>query len=470
MLFDYIKKKSVSISIKMTLIFSLLSSLFLLIALTATYIYISYNFETANRSEIENKFQMLSAIYSNRGLHGLDDFFSVEKNKISNSKIIVCVRGPREEIFYYKPSNDEEAASRDEFLKKVNENQIQNGWISLQTSGDEDRIDVYRNQIDKGIELLVAKSSDDADIILDRILSIFITILILFIFLSFVVGIFYSNKFLQPIRKLNKTISEIEKSGLSHRVELGMARDELRFLGEAFNRMIDKIEKLVVMMTESLDHVAHDIRTPLTKIVMVSENAITSQNSELMRDALSETMLGANQIAELVSQLLSISEAEAGILKLKYENCDVQRIIQQVIEVYEFIANEKEIQINFKNKYDEKIFWNFDRKRTQQAIANLVDNAIKYSPNNSRVEIFLEVKENELIIGVSDEGCGVSEEDFSKIWERLYRGDKSRSQYGLGLGLAIVKANILAHSGRVKAERLKIGMKFMIQLPQKSLG
>ncbi|MBW1732423.1 MAG: HAMP domain-containing histidine kinase [Deltaproteobacteria bacterium] len=147
---------------------------------------------------------------------------------------------------------------------------------------------------------------------------------------------------------------------------------------------------------------------------------------------------------------MDISEAETGTMKLDKKQLDLKEVVQRVLELYGYLAEEKNIQINV--RIPEGLSLVADPSRLSQVLANLVDNAIKYSTDGERIEIKAYQSRGNIIINVKDTGRGISKEDLPRIWDRLYRGDQSRSQRGLGLGLSLVKAIVEAHKGTVQVE------------------
>jgi signal transduction histidine kinase len=146
---------------------------------------------------------------------------------------------------------------------------------------------------------------------------------------------------------------------------------------------------------------------------------------------------------------MDISEAETGVLKLNLQKISVSEMVEDVAELYRYVAEDKDILL--KTHCPKDLYVNADPLRMRQVLGNLLDNALKYTPRGGRVDIEADVNAAGIEIFVRDTGPGIAPEELSKIWERLYRGDQSRSQRGLGLGLSLVKAVVQAHKGRVEA-------------------
>ncbi len=162
---------------------------------------------------------------------------------------------------------------------------------------------------------------------------------------------------------------------------------------------------------------------------------------------------------------MDIAEAKAGILKLDRQHIDVSILVQEVVDVYRFIAEEKEIVIN--TDLCMGLFVSADSNRMRQVLGNLLDNAVKYTPTGGRVNVQTRTEAGKVVITVKDTGIGICEKDITKIWDRLYRGDESRSQRGLGLGLSLVKSIVDIHGGYVDvSSEPGSGSTFTIYIPQ----
>jgi len=166
----------------------------------------------------------------------------------------------------------------------------------------------------------------------------------------------------------------------------------------------------------------------------------------------------------MLNTLMDISEAETGTMRLHRERVNLTELVAQAVELYEDVAEEKGVTLE--NQASGEIWVDVDRTRMRQVIANLLDNALKYTPAGGKVEIATSALNGEALLSLDDTGIGISPDELPRIWERLYRGDKSRSERGLGLGLSLVKAIVEAHRGRVTVEsEPDKGSRFVLHLP-----
>jgi signal transduction histidine kinase len=279
-------------------------------------------------------------------------------------------------------------------------------------------------------------------------------------------GAWLAWRAIKPVRAVAATAHRIVATGdLSARVKGPDRDDEVGDLVRQFNTLLERNGNLLRAMREALDNVAHDLRTPLTRLRAGAEAALqTPDNLATAREALADCIEETDRIQRLLETLLDVSAAESGAMKLAREEIDAGGLLQGVAELYALVAEEKSIQLHAAAAPGTRV--RADATRLRQVLANLVDNAVKYTPAGGSVWIEAEPRGDQVVFTVRDTGPGIPPEEQEKIWQRLYRGDYSRSQRGLGLGLSMVKALIEAHGGTVAVTNHPAGgAMFTVDLP-----
>lgn len=277
------------------------------------------------------------------------------------------------------------------------------------------------------------------------------------------ISLYCRRQSLHSIREAEGALEERVEQQANHLLQVE-DNSELHRLYQLLNKLISQNRQLVEEMRDSLDNVAHDLRTPMTRLRSVAEYGLRENTPEQLGEALSDCLEESEKLLSMLTIMMSVAEAESGTMRLALEDVELRGMISEVLNLNEYVAEDKEIELQMDIPAD--IMVHVDKTRMRQVWANLVDNGIKYGRRGGFVKIHANISNGMISVVFADNGMGISPGEQQRIWERLFRGDRSRSQQGLGLGLNYVRAVIEAHGGHVQVKsRLHEGARFEIQLP-----
>lgn len=269
------------------------------------------------------------------------------------------------------------------------------------------------------------------------------------------------------MRKLNITCTEVMQGNNSHRVKLSGADDEFERLGKNLNAMLDRNEALLNAVKESTNALAHDMRTPLSRLRIGLQNVIEKPNvpSHVQEDlALSVGQI--DKLVEMFQNILSIAKAESRTQTDIFTSFDIVTLIRDIIDFYGTFIEDKKQTLTI-SLPQEIVIYRGDRQLVAQSILNLLDNAVKYTPRKGSISISLSQTPEEIRITIADSGPGIPEEFRDKVKERFFRLDASRSEEGTGLGMSLVDAVAKLHHGELLLEDNNPGLKISFVLPRK---
>lgn len=279
-----------------------------------------------------------------------------------------------------------------------------------------------------------------------------------------VIGYLISIFVVTRINRIADTAQEIISTGdLTKRIEIDSGWDDLSFLGDVLNEMLEKIETLMKGVQHITDTVAHDLRTPLARLRNKLEQASLNGQSEKHDDDEVRTSLikDVDNLLKTFNSLLSLSSLESGRQSHKFETFDLEKVILDAVDLYMPLAEEKHQKLSYKGK---AFSYMGDRDLFFQVIANLLDNAIKFTQEQGAIRITFENTKNEKNIVIEDNGPGIPHHSVAKAFDRFYRDQEQQHNEGSGLGLSLVNAVLKLHKSSISLQDNQPGLKVIITL------
>lgn len=331
------------------------------------------------------------------------------------------------------------------------------------------RIRMAYRTIPNGTLLVIGLNQHAADENLQKISYAFLITGLTVLALSILCGWFLACRIVSGIERVGRTADRIADGDYSLRISPNAGDLETDDLIASFNTMTANTETLMRELKTITDDIAHDLRTPLTRMLGRSEIAVTLHpTSEKLQDTLGDNAEDCRRMLALINQMLAISKTESGASRLHRETVDLKKLLERASELFRMPAEQKR-QTLLLELPAEPVFLSADPARLQQLIANLVDNALKFTSENGSIVIQLTESAEEILLSVSDTGCGIPPEECKKVFKRFYRADTSRNLPGNGLGLAMVRAIATAHGGFVSlSSEVGKGSTFTVHFPKRN--
>ena len=428
--------------------------------IATTYALLSFSLQQRDREVVRATLTRYASAYERGGLGLLERVIEAERAGGRYEPLFVRVLGGGAQAVYF--SMPEGWTDFDVARLRPNDD----GWAQLSSGSGGTELEVLSARLPDGALFQVGKSTEPRAELLARVRRALLVAFVLIGLIAAGGGYVLTRSALQPLRALGRTVRDILETGrLGARVPVRDTADPLDELGAQVNALLDRIEGLITAMRGSLDNVAHDLRTPMMRLRAAAEAGLrTGPDARDPREALADCLEEAERVAAMLDTLMDISEAEVGAMRLSRERLDLAEVVRDAVTLYSDVAEDKHIALQ--SHCAPGVCVSADRNRLRQVVANLLDNAIKYTPAGGRVEVQTALDGAEAVLTVADTGAGIPAGELPRIWERLYRGDASRSERGLGLGLSLVKAIVEAHGGRVEATSAPgQGSTFVVRLP-----
>ena len=416
------------------------------ILLSITFAFFSYDFFNSVNASLESELDELEQQYLSSGADSIDSFVEqrASENKFSRFAFILV--------------NQQQEKIAGDLLFWPDYKVWSDGWLSFEMSFQtyNNNTQVYNflareRQLDGGYKLLVARFSDDVRRNIQLVAGAIIWGMVIMILLGLLGGLITSLMTLHRVEVINDTIYDIMEGNFTHRIPVKEPLDDFQRLAMGINNMLDRIEGAMNDVRDVSNSIAHDLRTPLTRLrnnLSSLEKRSAPQNTEMVREMLEE----ADNLLSTFSALLRIAQVESGAKRANFSPLDMSKIVDDVVELYEPLAADKHQTL--KLDCEKGLHLVGDKDLLFQMLANLMDNAIKYTPAGLGIQVNLKQSLSRhgrwAELEVIDSGPGIPKDKREKVFQRFYRVDESRGlSPGNGLGLALVKAVAKLHHGEI---------------------
>ncbi len=409
-------------------------------------------------STIQAEIQGLAERYDQEGLQGLTELIAerVNRQQATGNSIYLLT------TFTLQPL----VGNLDRWPKNAS---INNDWIEFRLEINEQtnethlaRAKIFRLPGDHG--LLVGRDIHQLTEAKRRIVQALTWGLVIMVLLAFIGGLVLSRRTVRKIERINQTTKSIMSGDLSRRVPVTGRNDDFDQVADNLNQMLDRIQMLMEDIRRVSDNIAHDLRTPLARLRQHLEEARLQEDpSSKSAINLEQSIKEADSLLGTFNALLRIARIEAGQVKAGFADVDFTQLVEDIVEFYDPLVEEKNQVLE--KTLEANITSSGDRDLLFQAFANVIENSIKYTPDNGNLSISLIRLSTDLIVTIADNGPGIPASERDNVFRRFYRLDQSRGSSGNGLGLSMVSAVIGLHNGTITLEDNTPGLRIVIRLP-----
>jgi heavy metal sensor kinase len=455
-----------TLAFRLTLWYAGIFAVCSLVAFILFYTLITSVMRERTDQELLSQARQFSTVLAARGLEAVENFAVLEAQAAGVKKVFFRLLYSSGQAFsstnmsYWK-----DIGIREKTLEKLLQgNRPVFDTVVLRSRGDQVRI-LYA-LLTPSIVLQVGQSMENYSRFIDAFKRIFIATMVSLIALAAGVGWFMARRAVSGVEAITRTAQTISAGALEQRVPVKTPGDEIDQLAMTFNQMLDRIESLITEVKEMSDNIAHDLKSPITRIRGLAEVTLTTGKSQREFEGMAaSTIEECDRLLDMINTMLLISKTESGVGTLAHEDIDLSEIVRSACDLFEPMAEDSGLTLRCTVPNQSHVIG--DSKMIQRMLANLLDNAIKYAAPGGTVEVSVSENEKETVMTVRDTGIGIAPEDLPRIFERFYRCDQSRSKPGIGLGLSLARAIARAHGGEITVtSRPKEGSTFTVTLPK----
>lgn len=456
-----------TLAFRLTLWYAGVFALSACVAFLLFYTLITSVFRDRTDQELLAQAREFSATLSTRGMEAVRNLAMLEAQAAGVKKVFFRLLSSKGEVFSSSNmSYWQDIHIRQEAIKELLRDR-KNVFETVSIPNRNDKIRVAHVLIGTGVILQIGRSMEADSRFIDAFKNIFLVTMVLLLGLAAGVGWFMARRAVSGVEAVTRTAQEISAGTLAKRVPVGTRGDEIDQLAATFNQMLGRIQALITEIKEMSDNIAHDLKSPITRIRGMAEVTLaTGKGIEEYENMAAGTVEECDRLLDMINTMLMITKTESGVHPLDYKQVDMPRLVRDACELMETVAEDKGLSLACETP--ETLPLVGDPRMIQRILANLLDNAIKYTPSGGSVGVSLSaIDGGEALVTVQDTGMGIPPDDLPHIFERFYRCDQSRSEPGTGLGLSLARALARAHRGDITVtSTVGQGSTFTLTLPK----
>ncbi len=452
-----------SLSARLTFLYTLLFAVLSLVVFQM----IDHNLEANLLQRIDSGFigdgRECVEIYEDSGLDGLAREIFLETEGEGDDHIFIRVYSP---AFKVVSSSNlglwKGLPGHSQHLEAKRTEQFQ----TIHLPNSPDRVRIFFQKLGDGHLIQFGKNLSHDEQLLKSFRGVFYVSFVVMLLSGILIGFYVAKNALSGIQQVQQGADQMSRGDLSQRIPVNGGSEEISNLTHSFNRMQDRIQCLISELHDVTNNVAHDLRSPVTRMRGLAEMTLTGDQSlEEYRDMAGAVVEESDRLVGIINIMLEIAETDAGLRPPAKSPVDIKEIVLDVAELYSSVAQDKSITLSSKISEASLVVLG-DRSCLQRALANLLDNAIKFTQQGGQVTVSAYAEMQGVVVTVADNGPGIPGEDLSRIYDRFFRGDQSRSTPGSGLGLSLVQSIIHAHGGEISVDSVtKQGTQAKLSIP-----
>ena len=440
-----------TLSFRLTRSYAVTFSLFFLCGLVLCYFLLAAVLHNRMEDSLVTDIQELGSLFGSGGIARVTEELDLELAENGDSQIFFRMLDGAGGVLYESNTGKWEGIDIEpSALVRFKRGELQSILLDdLQSDGEPAR-GIF-GQVGPNHYLQIGESTEEITEVLEIVLLIFLLVFMCVLPLATWIGWRISQKAVHGIRAVTQAADQLRDGNLDHHIAFTAQDDEIQDLVSTFNGMAERIRKLIAEMREMIDNIAHDLRSPLARIKVIAEsNSVPETSLEESQNATREILAECDRLLTLINTTLDVAEAEAQINHKDLESLDLAVLIAEVCDLYQPLAEQK--KISFLNNISGDYNLVGQKQNLRRMLANLIDNALKYTPANGSVKVSVtpaEGSDNGVVVNIADSGIGIPEADQPFVFNRFYRCDNSRSEEGCGLGLSYAAAVAKAHGGKI---------------------